>query len=146
VTPDLVPPVSTGEGLAEKLISRFDGQPVRILRPRSDEAPPDLTDRLRESGATVDDVVAYCTIGVAPSDQTRTALSEGLDAIVFCSPSAVRQFVDSGLSPGNASMVCIGPTTAAAMKGVGFADSATAAEPTTEGLTRAILAELSRRA
>jgi len=64
--------------------------------------------------------VVYATVDVMPSDATRKLIDEGVDAILFCSPSAVRRFAALGLTEGDATIACIGPTTASAARSAGL--------------------------
>jgi uroporphyrinogen III methyltransferase / synthase len=81
-----------GVELAEELGEKLRGK--RVLLPRSDRANPDLVKKLGELGARVKDLVAYKT--VLPDEQVlervNEVLSEGADAVLFFSPSAVHHF------------------------------------------------------
>ena len=58
LSPDLVPARASGEGLAEALAERgVEG--ARILVPRAERADPALVERLRASGAAIDEVTLY---------------------------------------------------------------------------------------
>lgn len=80
----------TGEGLARELRDLLVGR--RILLPRSNRAHERMPTLLREGGADVTEVVAYCT--VAPEErkldtEVLARVRRGdVDAIVFASPSA----------------------------------------------------------
>jgi len=78
-----------GLALALELAEEVKGK--RILLPRSDRANPDLVRKLEQLGAVVAEIVAYKTVlpdtGVLAA--TEAALQQGVDAILFFSPSAV---------------------------------------------------------
>jgi len=120
----LVPGDALAEALAASLIARgISGR--RLLYPRADKAAPALAERLRAAGATVVDPVAYCTTGESDSADVRRLLgTRRVDAIVFCSPSAVESL--AGLEPETrarllqgAVVASIGPRTSAALRAAG---------------------------
>jgi len=137
VVADLVPQTYAGEALVNAVIATMTS-PGRILCPRSDIAPRDLPERLRQKGAVVDEVIAYQTEDAKPSEAALNLVREGVEAIVFCSPSAIRRFVALGLQPGNAAVACIGPTTAAAARESGMRPDVVAQEHTADGLVAAL--------
>jgi uroporphyrinogen-III synthase len=92
----------------------------RVLYPCGNIARPTIPEALRRCGASVDSIVVYETVDATPSAVTRKLIGEGVDVIVFCSPSAVRRFVALGLSEGDATIACIGPTTASAARSAGL--------------------------
>lgn len=122
----------------------------RALFPRADIARTDLPDGLRAAGWHVDDVVAYRTTSVAPGADIAAALADGVDAVTFASPSAVRALVE-GLDPASrqrlagTAAVCIGPTTAAEAVAAGLTVAAVARERSTDGLVAAVIEGLADR-
>ena len=125
IAPDFVPASASGDAMADEL-PVVPGE--RVLLARGDLADGRLPDRLRERGATVDEVVAYRT-REAPAD-SRQRLSEvisagPLDAIVFTSGSTVRGLL-ALLTPQERRVAlrspawCIGPSTAAVARESGF--------------------------
>ncbi|MGH9742508.1 MAG: uroporphyrinogen-III synthase, partial [Candidatus Acidiferrum sp.] len=90
---DYVAANHSGAGLAEELKGELNGK--RVLLPRSDRANDELPAALRKSGAGVTEVVAYRTL--PPNDTERAKVNEslrdGVDGILFFSPSAVHNFV-----------------------------------------------------
>lgn len=116
--PDLIPCDHTGAALAAALGPAVQGR--RVLLPRSDQALPELPQHLHKFGAEVDEITAYQTRPATPPPHVRNALAEGVDAIVFCSPTAVRQFQEFGLDSVQAAIACIGPTTAQAARDAGL--------------------------
>jgi uroporphyrinogen III methyltransferase/synthase len=112
---------------------------VRVLYPRADIAAPVLADGLRSEGAVVDDIVAYHTVDAAPSEATLRIIREGFDAVVFCSPSAVRRFVSLELDVSGAAIACIGPSTTAAAQQVGLTVDVVPEEQTADALVAAVV-------
>ncbi|MCA8914580.1 MAG: uroporphyrinogen-III synthase [Planctomycetes bacterium] len=114
----------------------------RVLYPRSDIAPGTLKEGLQALGYQVDDPVAY---GNEPDmDGVETlgkALEQGLDAIVFASPSAVRAAIaplgHAGLS--GLQIYSIGPTTSAAIRENGLQVAGEAAGHTLSSLVDAVI-------
>src|SRR5690606_23005144 len=95
----------------------------RILLPRAEQARSVLPEALRESGAEVDEVVAYRTIlDGAGAEDIRRRLTEGrVDIITFTASSTVRNFVDLvGTEIGNARVASIGPITSATARELGL--------------------------
>lgn len=83
-----------GVSLAQELSTQVKGK--NVFLPRSDRANPELVDRLIRLGAIVREVIAYKTI--SPDDETlayaRAVLQQGVDVILFFSPSAVHHLQD----------------------------------------------------
>ena len=142
----LVPARSDSAGLAESLPVRNG---TRVLVPASSLAGPTLRERLIERGASVDVVIAYCTV---PDPAGIAALGErlagpGLDALLLTSGSTI-QFL-MGKLPASArtaltraathpALVSIGPATTAVAHRHGLTVAATAASPTHEGMLDAL--------
>ena len=140
ISADLVPSRYTGEMLAQAIIEAGGSNLGlgRILYPHSDIAPATLQERLGEAGAVVDAVVAYQTVGAEMSAAIRQAIGEGIDAVVFCSPSAVRNFPRADVDLSAACIACLGPSTAAAAREAGMEVDIVPAEHTGEGLILAL--------
>jgi uroporphyrinogen-III synthase len=147
---DYVATNHSGRGLAEELGEELRGKSV--LLPRSDLASPDLPETLRRCGAMVTEVVAYRTL--PPSDRDREkvqeSLKEGVDGILFYSPSAVHNFLEL-VGParlerlqGRVLMVAIGPTTAGALSAAGVQRIAWAADTTPRAVVEALEGHLAR--
>jgi len=115
---------------------------ARVLLPQAHIADPRLADELRESGATVDVVVAYRTIQVEPALWGMLPLRIA-HAIVLASGSAVRSLSSiSGSLEGlgdSTLLVCIGPKTAAVAREVGLPVGLVADETTADGIIRALV-------
>jgi uroporphyrinogen III methyltransferase/synthase len=140
----------SGAGLAREL-----GQELRnknVLLPRSDRANPELPAALRRCGALVTEVVAYRNLPPGTTDQEKLheSLRDGVDSILFYSPSAVENFLALlgperlGTLQGRVLMVAIGPTTANALSAAGIQRIARAAETTTKAIVEALEGHLAR--
>ena len=131
------PDASTAEGIAESI--GIDAAGKCFLFPKSDIARDILSSALRELNAMVDEVVVYKT---APPDgrdldKIRSALRDGeIDAILFFSPSAVRNFTQMIGTAHLADLPIgvIGPTTADAVRQAGLSVSVVSETPATEAL------------
>ena len=145
VTATLVPERFTSTALVEAM---GDVRDLRVLLPRSDLADATLPDALRARGARVQAVIAYRTV---PADDLASLgerlAQEAMDAIVFTSPSTVRYFLN-GLQPARPladearpAIICIGPTTAGAVRELvgALAVDAVAETHDDDGLVHAIV-------
>ena len=147
---DYVATSHSGAGLAEDLKQELAGRSVFL--PRSDRANADLPSVLRRNGAVVTEVVAYRTLPPNDADREKVndSLKEGVDGILFFSPSAVHNFLELlgqerlGTLQGRAVMVAIGPTTARALSAAGVQRIAWAADTTTEAVIEALEGHLAR--
>ncbi|MGQ0645994.1 MAG: uroporphyrinogen-III synthase [Gemmatimonadaceae bacterium] len=123
-----VPEPFTSTALVEAM---GDVRDLHVLLPRSDLADATLPIALRTRGARLYEVIAYRTV---PADDIASLgermAREVMDAIVFTSPSTARYFLD-GLRSASAldrvldrtlaggtrpAIICIGPTTAGAVR------------------------------
>ena len=144
---DLVPPESSGIGIARELTAHSDLRGLRILLARADAASRDLPDALRAAGAEVHEVVAYHTVE-APRESAgplAEVLADGdLAAIVAASGSAVRGLValasDAGLNHRvlATTLISIGPPTSRVARDLGFTRVFEAERPSMEALATAI--------
>ncbi len=138
ILPELLPPAFDGDALARSLCESSDLPLGRVLFPCGDIARPTIPEGLRRGGASVDAIVVYATVDATPSQATRKLIGEGVDTIVFCSPSALRRFAALGLSAGDAKIACIGPTTAAAAKSAGLRVEVIADDHCASGMVAAL--------
>ena len=140
----------SGAGLAREL-----GEELRnknVFLPRSDRANPELPAALRRCGALVTEVVAYRNLPPSTTDreQVHESLRDGVDSILFYSPSAVQNFLELlgrerlGALQGRVLMVAIGPTTANALSAAGIPRIARAADTTTKAIVEALEGHLAR--
>jgi uroporphyrinogen-III synthase len=138
VEPELVPDKANGLALANALP---DVRGKRVLLVRASAAAADLPTRLRERGATVQELAAYLTIEgpASAAGPLKAALADvDLAAIVFASGSAVRGFIAIG---GTAAWpaITIGPRTTAVARELGFQVVAEADGQNAEALAAAVL-------
>jgi uroporphyrinogen-III synthase len=140
-----VPAGGTGEGLVEAFAAAGDAQGTMILFPASAVARDVIPDGLMALGAHVDRVHAYQLVTLpldASSCQASMDAGE-LQVILFASPSALRgvkrnlgETLFRRLVEG-VPAAAMGPTTAAALHGVGWRAVSVADEPTFEALIAA---------
>jgi len=141
---EYVAKVHNGVALANELGERLRGR--KVLLPRSDRANPDLPAALKGHGAQVTEVVAYRTLQPTDVDKQnlgRIAAGEA-DAILFFSPSAVHNFVEStgvdqlhGLQD-RLAIAAVGPVTAGALRDAGVERVVVAADTTTATVVQAL--------
>lgn len=132
---DFQPATAGADALVSEL-KRIDPEigSRRILFPCGDIARKTVPNELRECGASVDELIVYSTAAIVPSPAVRNLIADGLDAMIFCSSSAVRQFVALRLPHSEAIVACIGPTTAAAARELGLEVGVVADTASAEGL------------
>lgn len=143
----LIPESYVAEGLVEELAGRIQGQ--RILLARAAIARDVIPDALRQAGATVDVVDAYCNAvpAVAP-EQLRKALGQGIDAATFTSSSSVTHLKDVAKLAGIAfpfagvPAISIGPITSQTLRESGWPPAAEANPSDIPGLVAAVLCAL----
>lgn len=84
----------SGGGLARELGEELRGR--KVFLPRSDRANPDLQAALLRYGAHVTEVVAYRNLPPSMTDREKLDgnLKDGVDGILFYSPSAVQNFLE----------------------------------------------------
>jgi len=133
---DLVPGEHSAAGLVAAMGDEAAG---RVLLPCGDLARDELSKGLSERGWRVDSMVVYRNEPVVPSARVRAALDGGFEVVVFCSPSAVRRYVEMRLPSRGAVVACIGPTMAEAARAVGLEPQVVARRYTNEGLVAALI-------
>jgi len=136
-----------GLALAQEFASEFARK--RILLPRSNLASAELPDALRRLGANVTEVIAYRTFAAEPEGEGQTQFFSGrLEAILFFSPSAVRNFLNwdkggqvlrslSDVSRKTA-VVAVGPVTASALREAGLRNIVQASNTTVPAVIEAL--------
>jgi uroporphyrinogen III methyltransferase / synthase len=120
-----------GIGLAEEFAAELTRR--RILLPRSNLASQDLPDALRRLSAQVTEVIAYRTFAAEPEGEGQNDFFSGhVEAILFFSPSAVRNFLNWDEGKGGqvlrsisdqsrkTAVVAVGPVTASALREAGL--------------------------
>jgi uroporphyrinogen-III synthase len=115
-----------GVALANELAGKLKG--MRVFVPRSDRANPDLIEALVGHGAVVTEATAYKTERPSGKElaEIRSQLKQGVDAVLFFSPSAVNHFRDllgqrdfERLAETCGGFAAIGPVTEAALREAG---------------------------
>ena len=140
---DLCPEQSGAEALTEAMIARgMRGK--HVLAPGGNLARSELRDRLQAAGARVDSVEVYRTVRSEVTPEVLSALRRGeIDMVTLASPSAVHNLaaaLGSDVSIlRSLRLVCIGPTTAQALRELEVQPRAIADQPTLDGLLRAIV-------
>lgn len=134
IEPDLIPDadaVPGVEGLAESWASYDDiVDPVRgVLVLNAEVSTEPLVESLTKGGWDVDEVVAYRTVRAAPPpEEVRDGIKRGrYDAVLFSSPSTVRNLVGiAGKPHATTVIVCAGTETAETAEEHGLTVSAVA--------------------
>ena len=138
-----------GLALAVEFAAEFARK--HILLPRSNLASAELPDALRHLGAQVTEVIAYRTFAAEPEGEGQSQFLSGrLEAILFFSPSAVRNFLNwdegkggqvlrsiSDLSRKTA-VVAVGPVTASALRDAGLRNIVQASNTTVPAVIEAL--------
>jgi uroporphyrinogen III methyltransferase / synthase len=140
----------SGAGLARELRGELRGK--RVLLPRSDRANPELPAALRKNGALVTEVVAYRNLPPDGTDREKLneSLREGVDGVLFYSPSAVQNFLELlgrerlESVQGRAVMVAIGLATSSALSSAGIQRIAKASDTTTRAVVEVLEGHLAR--
>jgi uroporphyrinogen III methyltransferase/synthase len=145
------PECDDGRGLAQVLIEAL-GKPevkpvlrgTRFLVPRAAGGRPELLDTLVYAGATIDAMSVYKTFHADPADETIRAGQRALEedgAPICCvfAPSQVTALAELvPLRSVEATFVAIGETTAKALRDAGAPRVVAAAQPTPEGIAKAV--------
>jgi uroporphyrinogen III methyltransferase/synthase len=139
VSPDFVP----DEYVAEAILPGLGDLRGRwVLLPRAEIARKALPEAIVAAGGIAHEIAVYQTIPAEIDQHGLAALSSGVDAVTFTSPSTVENFVEivrrTELNPlhlpGNPQIACIGPITQKAAQEAGFVDVIVAEEYTSEGI------------
>jgi len=136
--------VVDGAGLAAALIANRSLSGKRVLVPRAEEGRDDGIKLLRDTGAIVDDAIAYRTVPT-PFDDARLARGRELlatGAARVCAVFAPSQVAALArviaLAHTDCRFAAIGHTTASALRDRGLTDIAVARTPTPEALAEAL--------
>jgi len=149
---ECIPPVATGEALAEALIETGSLDSARVLVVTGNLNRDTVVAKLEAAQAIVDQLPVYKTektdlSGDPTADDFR---QHGADAVLFCSSSAAQSFADQAgalqLSDTAKRPLAgsIGPQTSETMKKVGLAVAFEAKTPSLDGLISALIAKLRR--
>ncbi len=140
---DVVPEVYTSEALANALL-RSDVRGQRILLARAARGSREIRQRLRDAGATVDDLALYDTITPNPDPMGWEHLRHGVDVVTLTSPSTAQGLAaminasSDVCDLDSLQTVCIGPVTAEAARALGFRVAAIAEVHNMAGLINAV--------
>lgn len=142
--PDFMPSRYIADAIAEELID-VQGQSFLLLR--ADIAREDLRHQLIERGAHVDEVTAYRTEHRSFSPQEISQVfDKGVDVATFTSGSTARAFIEAlGTERSrldDVTVACIGPITADVVRELGIDVDVVADVHTIDGLTDAIVHEV----
>ncbi len=135
---DCLPEFANGRSLAAAIASWGPMKGLRVLFPCGDIARTTIPSALRTAGALVDAPIAYITMDATPPEDSLQQVRRGADAVVFCSPSAVRRFVSLGLGAAVCPVVCIGPSTAETARELGLGVDAVSRQCDNDGLIEAL--------
>ena len=146
--PDFMPSRFIADAIADELPD-VDGQSFLLLR--ADIAREDLRHQLIERGARVDEVTAYRTEHRSFSPQEISQVfDKGVDVATFTSGSTARAFIEAlGTERSrldNVTVACIGPITADVVRELGIDVEVVADVHTIDGLTDAIVYEVTHGA
>lgn len=126
---------------------------AHILLPQAEIARPELADMLRAQGAQVDTLPVYQTLPLALEQAAVAALQQGVDVIIFTSPSTVQNFCTAlrqqNLDPAllqQTEIACLGPVTAQAAQDLGLTVAVVADEATVEGLVQTLVMHFQKEA
>jgi uroporphyrinogen III methyltransferase/synthase len=138
-----------GVALAEEFAAELARK--RILLPRSNLASQELPEALRRIGANVTEVVAYRTFAVEPEGEGQTDFFSGhVEAVLFFSPSAVRNFLNWDEGKGGqllrsitnqsrkTAVIAVGPVTASALRDAGLRNIVQAQNTTVPAVIEAL--------
>jgi uroporphyrinogen-III synthase len=146
----LCPEIPGARALAQAMIDAEGGSLAgrTVFWPKSNLARPDLGDALRAAGAGVVEPVSYCTTAVRPpnlADVLRDLEAGLIDCVAFFSPSGAANLAavmpDGTLSAlaDRTLVASVGPTTSAALAGLGAPATVEAESRTAGGLAAALL-------
>lgn len=148
IVADFVPAKYIAEEIAAGLGRVSD---LRVLLPRAELARESLAERLREAGATVDEITAYRTLPGQGGRNVRALLEEGeIEVVTFTSSSTVRFFLqrigaDANRLLEGVTVACIGPITAQTARECGLHVDVVADTYTVDGLVQALVSVASRQ-
>jgi uroporphyrinogen III methyltransferase/synthase len=146
ITPDLVPPVYRAAGLIDAIAAGNREGTHRVLFPCGTLARDELRDGLRARGFVVDELVVYDTLLQQPPPESLHEARSGTDALLLYSPSAAESAARAGLLRNGLVIACIGPTTAARVRELGFEPEVVASDHSDAGLVAALGAFFAGRA
>jgi uroporphyrinogen III methyltransferase/synthase len=131
IQPDLQPDAHRADQLATLLVEQ---RPRRVLFPCGTLALTTIPAVLGAHGIGVDLVRVYHTRRLTLDDRARAQFERGVDAVLLASPSAAAALGASGVELGDATIICIGPTTSAATVPFGWPNVITASDHSDAGM------------
>jgi len=141
---DFVPTVFTSKELGRQLIAYANLRNKKVLLFRSELAPTELVELLKQAGAEIENVPVYTTV-IEKSECGWLAerISRGqVDWLTFASPSSVRGFFEQvsgeAVNSSGIKVASIGPVTSEELKNFGVRVDVEATEHTIDGLLAAI--------
>jgi uroporphyrinogen-III synthase len=146
---DVVPPIFTGESLAQTIVQTLlpEAPGARILLVLAEQAPATLASALAAAGARVTVAAAYCNriprASLAALADLFADPSKGPDAVTFTSASTAGNLIAlldaAGLTlPAAVVRASIGPVTSRALADLGLPPHLEAGEPTIAALAEAL--------
>ena len=144
IAPDVVPDEHRATALVAALATRCRPGD-RVLFPCGTLAREETALGLRGLGCEVDELRVYATESEPPSEAGMARAAGGLDAVLLYSPSAVRSLVEHEVPIGDATLICVGPTTASEVRGAGLGEPMVAQEYGDHGVLAALEAWWSKR-
>lgn len=115
--PTLIARTETSEGLLKAITEKFNVKGKKILFPRSSLPNPTLKDELTKLGARVEQLTVYQNTKLPKRDLP----VNGIDKILFTSPSTVRNFLqDYNKIPAHWKVLSKGPVTRQSLKEAGY--------------------------
>lgn len=141
--PDELAAGEQGAAAALALALLADGVRGPVLFPCGDIRRDELPVRLRDGGVLVEEVVCYRSVPASESDARRAA--ERARVLVVGSPSVAELLARACPTGARPALLAVGPTTAAAARGSGWAPAGVAERPTTDALVAAVRALITAR-
>lgn len=115
--------VGTGKDSADLADEILKNKPAAVVYLSGNLRSDVLLQKLTTAGVVVYEFIVYETT------LTPLAVTEGFDAVLFFSPSAVRSFLQANTLPANTSAYCIGKTTTAELQNAGHTNIIFPQEP-----------------
>ena len=141
---DLVPPAHSAQALVDAFPAAGGSRSRRVLFPCADLAPETVSAGLGAKGWGVRRVEAYRTVPRPAPAPGLVARVSSADALVLTAPSSLRALgqwrgPDGGPAPLPSHIVCIGPTTSAAVRAAGLSGVVEARDTSPEGITATLV-------
>jgi uroporphyrinogen-III synthase len=130
-----------GAAVAQAMLAA--GIAGRVLYPCGETRRDELPAQLRDRGIQVDEIVCYHTV-LAGEDAARAAAARA-SVVVVSSPAVAQLLARACTQTGRPDLLAVGPTTADAARGAGWAPTAVAREPTVGALAECVRTLLNAR-